>query len=110
MDTYYMVLTTCASQEEAEKIVKKVLQARLIACANIVPGVQSFFWWKQKVTEAGEVMVIMKTRKKYFKELSEWITTHHSYDVPEIIALPIVEGHREYLDWIHEETELADWQ
>jgi len=59
-----MVLTTCASQEEAEKIVKKVLQARLIACANIVPGVQSFFWWKQKVTEAGEVMVIMKTRKE----------------------------------------------
>ena len=110
MESYVIVLTCCASQEEAEKIVQKVLKARLIACANIVPGLKSFFWWQGKIPQAAEVMVVMKTRKKYFKELSEWIQTDHSYQVPEIIALNIDEAHKEYLDWIHEETELADWQ
>ena len=110
MESYLMVLTSCSSQEEAEKIVQKVLKARLIACANILPGVKSFFWWKNKITVANEVMVVMKTRKQYFKELSEWILSEHSYEVPEIVAVNIDDGHREYLDWIHEETELADWQ
>jgi periplasmic divalent cation tolerance protein len=110
MESYIMVLTSCVSQEEAEKIVQKVLKARLIACANIIPAVKSFFWWKGEITSAAEVMVVMKTRKKYFKELSEWILSEHSYKIPEIIALSIDDGQREYLDWIHEETELADWQ
>ncbi|HPN34111.1 MAG TPA: divalent-cation tolerance protein CutA [bacterium] len=110
MESYLIVLTSCASQEEAEKIVQKVLKARLIACANILPGVKSFFWWKGAITSAAECLVVMKTRKKYFKELSEWIQSAHSYKVPEIIAWSIDEGHHEYLDWMHEETELADWQ
>ena len=110
MESYQLVMTSCASQEEAERIVTKVLKARLIACASIVPGVKSFYWWKGKITSASEVVVVMKTRKKYFKELSEWIQSEHSYQVPEIIALSIDDGQREYLDWIHEETELADWQ
>ncbi len=110
MESYILVLTSCATQEEAERIVQKVLKARLIACANIMAGVKSFYWWKNQITSANEVTVIMKTRRKYFKELSEWIQSEHSYQVPEIIAFSIDEGNREYLDWIHEETELADWQ
>ena len=109
MESYLIVMTTCASEEEAGKIVKKVLDAHLIACANIVPGVNSFFRWKGKVTNEKEVMVLMKTRKKLFSELTEWIQTHHSYQVPEIIALPIIDGSTEYLDWIKEETSLASW-
>ncbi len=109
MESYLLVMTTCASEEEAEKIVKKVLDAHLIACANIIPGVNSFFHWKGKVTSEKEVVVLMKTRKKLFSELMEWIQTHHSYQVPEIIALPIVDGSTEYLDWVKEETSLASW-
>ena len=109
METFILVLTTCASQEEAEKIINKLLKARLIACANIVPGVHSLFHWKGKITREQEVLVLMKSRKKYFKELEEWIQTHHSYEVPEIIAMPIMLGSQEYLDWLNEETSLADW-
>jgi periplasmic divalent cation tolerance protein len=109
MESYLIVITTCASSEEAEKIVKKVLNAHLIACANILLDVNSFFHWKGKVTNEKEVLVLMKTRKKLFPELLEWIQTHHSYEVPEIIALPIIDGSPEYLDWIKEETSLASW-
>lgn len=109
MEAFVIVMSTCASKEEAEKIVNRLLNARLIACANILPAVLSLFHWKGKIDRAEEVMLIMKTRKKYFKELVEWVQTHHSYELPEIIALPIIDGSGEYLDWMFEETSLADW-
>jgi len=109
MESYILVMTTCATQSEAQEIVRKLLKARLIACANIIPGAQSIFHWKGKISEEAEAVVLMKSRKKYFKELEEWIQAHHSYELPEIIAMPIVMGSQEYLDWLHEETSLADW-
>ena len=102
-------MTACASKKEAEEIMHKLLNARLIACANIIPGVQSLFHWQGKIAKETEVLVLIKSRKKYFKEIEEWIQAHHSYQVPEIIAMPIVSGSQEYLDWLHEETSLADW-
>jgi periplasmic divalent cation tolerance protein len=101
---YLLVITTCSSQEEAEAIVDKVLQARLIACGNIIPEVQSFFRWKNEISHEKEVVVLMKTQKKHLDELVEWIQVHHSYQVPEIIALPIVGGNTDYLNWVKEET------
>ena len=102
MESYLIVLTSCASQEEAEKIVQKVLKARLIACANILPGVKSFFWWKGAIDSGGESLLIIKTKKATFKALVKKVKEVHSYDVPEIIALPIVDGSGDYLKWIED--------
>lgn len=104
MTDYIIVLSTFPSKEEAEKLSEKLLKARLIACANISSPMESFFHWKGPIQKENEVLVIMKTRKKLFDELSGWILTHHPYDVPEIIALPVLMGSDEYLGWIKEET------
>ena len=104
MTEYIIVLTTFPSKEEAEKLSEKLLKARLIACANICSQMESFFHWKGQIAKENEVLVIMKTRKDLFKKLSDWILTDHPYDVPEILALPILLGSDEYLNWIKEET------
>ena len=104
MDAYIIVLTTFSSKEEALKVTDKLLKARLIACANIIDQVDSFFHWQGKIENEKEALTILKTQKKHLNELIKWIQTHHSYSVPEIIALPIIGGSKKYLDWIKEET------
>ncbi len=104
MESCLVVFVTCPNQQEAEKIVDKVLKARLIACGNIIPGMHSLFHWQGNISSEKEVLIIMKTRQKLLAELVKWIETEHSYSVPEIIALPIVGGARDYLNWIKEET------
>jgi periplasmic divalent cation tolerance protein len=91
---------TASSKEEAKKIVNVLLEERLIACANIIDNVSSFFWWKTKIEEEKEVLAIMKSHESLFKKLSLRAAELHSYDVPEILALPIVEGSPSYLDWM----------
>jgi periplasmic divalent cation tolerance protein len=98
--SYLIVLMTAANREEAVKIVCTLLEERLIACGNIVDSVSSFFWWKGKIEEEKEVLVIMKSDEKLFKKLSKRVTELHSYDVPEILALPIVDGSPSYLEWL----------
>ena len=104
METFLVVFVTCSSKDEAEKIANKVLKARLVACTNIINGVTSLFHWKNEIQREEEVLLIMKSRKKHLDELVEWIQANHSYSVPEIIALPIVGGASDYLNWIKEET------
>ncbi len=104
MEAFIIVLTTFGSKEEAQKVTNKLLKARLIACANIIDKVDSFFHWQGKIENEQEVIAILKTQKKHLDELFEWIQTHHSYSVPEILALPIVRGSGDYLAWIKEET------
>jgi periplasmic divalent cation tolerance protein len=77
-----------------------LLEERLIACANILDSVHSIFWWKEKIEEEEEVLVLMKSQQKFFEKLSERITELHSYDVPEVLALPVVEGSPLYLEWM----------
>jgi len=98
--SYQIVFMTASNREEAVKIVRTLLKERLIACGNIVDSVLSFFWWKGKIEEEKEVLVIMKSHEKLFKKLSKRVTELHSYDVPEILALPIVDGSPSYLDWM----------
>jgi len=98
--SYLIVFMTASSREEAVKIVRTLLEERLIACGNIVDPVSSLFWWKGKIEDEKEVLVIMKSHEKLFKKLSERVTELHSYDVPEILALPIVDGSSSYLDWM----------
>jgi periplasmic divalent cation tolerance protein len=105
---YIIAITTTPSKNEAEKIAKTLLEERLIACANIIGPVQSLFWWQGKIDEAQEHLVLMKTRKDLFSKLSEKVKALHSYQVPEIIAMPIVEGFKPYLEWLESSLKMDD--
>jgi len=106
--TYIVVLVTASGKEEAERIVNALLKEKLIACANIFGPVSSNFWWKGKIDSAEEYMVFMKTDEKLFEELAERVRQLHSYEVPEIIALPIIKGFRKYLEWIEENVKSGE--
>lgn len=98
-----IVFVTCANRREAAKIARAVVEARLAACANILPGrVHSIYPWKGKVESARETMMILKTSRRRFDALRRTIERLHSYDTPEIIALPITLGARKYLAWIED--------
>ena len=98
--TYIIVLMTTSNKKEAETIAHKLLEEQLIACANIVDCVSSLFYWKQKIERENETLVIMKSSEKLFKQLTQRIQELHSYEVPEILALPITAGSQSYLDWL----------
>ncbi len=97
---YIMVFVTTANKAEAEKISQALLKERLIACANIVNPISSFFFWSGKIDRAEECLVVMKSRRDLFGELAERLKGLHSYEVPEVLALPIVEGSVAYLGWL----------
>ena len=97
---YIIVLVTTTNKSEAEKISEALLKERIIACANIINPVTSFFHWQGKVDKCEECLVIMKSRRDLFAELEERVKGLHSYDVPEVLALPIVDGSDAYLAWL----------
>ena len=93
-------MVTTPSKQEAKKIAQQLLDKRLIACANITGPVSSLFHWSGKTEQAEEYLVFMKSRKDLFERLTEIVKALHSYEVPEILALSVVEGSSEYLDWL----------
>ena len=97
---YIIILVTCKDKSEAEKITQSLLEQRLIACGNIVSPVTSFFNWLGKIDKAEECLVVMKSRMDLFGEVSKQVKDLHSYEVPEVLALPIIEGSKAYLDWM----------
>ncbi len=99
-----ITLITAGSDEEATTIARALVDERLAACVNIVPGVRSFFFWEGKTDDARELLLICKSRRPLLDELVNRVKSLHSYTVPEIIALPIVAGSRDYLDWVREST------
>ncbi len=99
-----VVLTTCGSAEEAEKVARGLVDARLAACVNIVPGLRSIYRWKGAVEEAGEWLVVIKSRRDLLLGIREALTRLHSYELPECIAVPVVDGSEAYLAWIDSET------
>jgi periplasmic divalent cation tolerance protein len=99
-NTYVIVMVTTASKQEAESIAQRLLKERLIACANIIGPFSSLFHWSGKIEKAEEYLIFMKSRKDLFEKLAETVKALHSYEVPEIIVLPIVEGSKAYLDWL----------
>lgn len=103
-----VVFVTSGSAKEARRIAKAVVEQRLAACANILEvPVRSVYRWKGKVESARELLLVIKTSRKQFGMLERAIKKIHSYDVPEIIALPIEMGSREYLAWIAESLQPA---
>lgn len=95
-----IVLMTTATKKEAEKIARNLLNQRLIACANIVGPASSLFWWKEKISRENEFLVLMKTSTDLFEKLATTIKQMHSYEVPEIVAVPITKGEQSYLEWL----------
>ncbi len=99
-----VVMIACSSKREAARIKEVLLEKRKVACVNIIPKVDSFFWWKGKIDSSLEVLLLAKTKKKMLKGIITLVKKIHSYEVPEIIALPITGGNRDYLSWIGEEV------
>jgi periplasmic divalent cation tolerance protein len=95
-----VVLATCGSEKEARKIARELVETRLAACVNVVSGVRSTYRWKGAVEEAAEWLLLIKTTRSLFVPLQEAIRALHSYEVPEIVALPVVDGLETYLSWI----------
>ena len=104
MSEYIAIFVTASSGQEAETIAKELVGSRLVACANIFPEIRSIFRWKGKVQKEQEVFLIMKSRTALFDRIEQRIRELHSYEVPEIVAIPIVKGSPPYLDWVGEET------
>lgn len=104
LNEYIQVFTTVEKREDANRIASSVVNKRVAACAQILGPIHSTYWWKGKVEEAGEWLLMMKTRQDLFTDLEKEIKAVHPYEVPEIIALPIVAGSASYLEWIQEET------
>ena len=104
MPQYIQVFTTVEKREDANRIASIVVNKRVAACTQILGPIHSTYWWKGKVEEAGEWLLMMKTRQDQFTALEKEIKAVHPYEVPEITALPIVAGSEPYLQWIEDET------
>lgn len=100
-----VVVTTTDSVEEAERLARGLVEQRLAACVQIVGPVRSAFRWEGAVSVETEWQLVVKTTTERVDDLTTWIVAEHSYDVPEVIAVPVVGGHAPYLRWVQEETE-----
>jgi periplasmic divalent cation tolerance protein len=102
-----MVFVTCKSSAEARRIGRAAVTSRLAACANVVPGkIESIYRWRGKVERARETLLLLKTTRRRWPKLRDAIRRMHSYEVPEIVALPIAAGLAEYLDWVTESVKV----
>src|SRR5580658_2168369 len=95
-----VVLSTCASPEEAERIARALVEKRLAACVNVLPAVRSIYRWKDAIEDQQETLLVIKSSRGLFDALRAQIEKMHSYEVPEIIALPMVDGAEAYLEWM----------
>ena len=98
-----LVITTCGSQNEAEQLAGSIIEAKLAACIQL-SDIRSYYFWEGKVNHDPEVLLFIKTRSDLYPDLESHINTHHSYEVPEIIRIPIEGGLPAYLEWIGEVT------
>ncbi len=101
---FRLVMVTAPDLDTARKIVRGALEARLVACGNIIPALESHYWWQGKIEQASEVLILFKTATSSLSRLERHITNVHPYDTPEIIALDFASGSAKYLRWISEST------
>lgn len=100
-----VVLSTCGSADEAEKLARSVLAQHLAACVNVIPGVRSYYRWKGAIDSADEYLLVIKSSRDRMPALLASLEKEHSYEVPEVLALPVVEGAANYLNWLHASLE-----
>lgn len=99
-----VIFITTGTDEEAHEVAEALLKYRGAACVNIVHGISSLFWWHDKLDSAQESLLIVKSKASLLSEIVRLVKEVHSYDVPEVIALPIIGGNPDYLDWIGKEV------
>lgn len=99
-----VVYITAPNEQDAAKIARSLVEEKLVACVNIVPGLRSIYSWQGTIEDDAEVLMICKTRHELFGALQQRVKALHSYTVPEIIALPVVAGSEDYLAWLHDVT------
>ena len=100
-----VVLSTCGSEEEAARIARQLVEGRLAACVNLIPHVRSFYRWEGKVENSAEWLLVIKTSRERFSALRTVLEAAHSYELPEVLALPVVDGSPNYLAWLTSELE-----
>lgn len=100
-----VVYITAPNEEEAAKIAHALVEGKLAACVNIVKNIRSIYSWQGKIEDEAEVLMIVKTKKSLFNSLSAKVKELHSYTVPEVIALPIIDGIEDYLKWLSDVTD-----
>jgi len=99
---YTVILVTVASKMEGKRIAQELLKKKLVACVNIAGEVESLFWWKGKIDRAKEYLLVIKSKRPKLQKIIQAVRSLHSYEVPEIICLPIIAGYKPYLNWINE--------
>ena len=104
---YCLVYMTAETPEQARALGRALVETRLAACANVIPGMVPIFWWDGAVQEGSEAVLIAKTRRELLEELTAFVTARHDYDCPCVVALPIEGGNSAFLDWIGTETKAA---
>jgi periplasmic divalent cation tolerance protein len=103
-----VVLTTCDSEMLAEQLARHLVEHRFAACVNILPRARSVYRWKEKIEDAGEWLLLIKSRRDLFAALRAEIQKLHTYEVPEVIAIPIVDGSEAYLGWLDSQLTAPD--
>ena len=104
MNEFSACFVTAPSMEEARALARKLLEARVVACVNLVPAVESLYWWEGVVEEGREVLMILKTRTDRLADLVARVREHHPYSVPEVISVPLGPGNPDYLAWVAAEV------
>lgn len=102
---HVIVYITASNAREADDIAEALLKERLAACANVVESIKSIYWWKGKLEHDNESLIILKTQESKFDELARRVKELHSYENPEIVAVPILKGSSDYLSWIDDEVD-----
>jgi periplasmic divalent cation tolerance protein len=97
---FFLVLVTAPDLKTARALAKSALSARLIACASLVPKIESHYWWQGKIESGAEVLLVLKTAKTKLGALEKLVLARHPYDTPEFLVLPLSAGNRKYLDWL----------
>jgi periplasmic divalent cation tolerance protein len=100
--SHVTALVTAPNLGTARRLARAALRARLVACANLIPRIESHYWWQGKLESSGEILLVLKTTRSRLAALEKLILSRHPYDTPEFIVLPIAAGSRRYLDWIDE--------
>jgi len=102
---FAVVLVTAPDLKTGRKLARAALEARLIACANLIPKIESHYWWQEQIEAGSEVLLVLKTTTARLAALEKLILAKHPYDTPEFLVLPVARGNKRYLDWVEQSVE-----